>query len=265
MANYTLTYSESSKGFPSFYSFYPDFMIGMNNYLYSFNKGQLYRHNTNATRNKFYNVVAPSQISTVINEQPLESKVFKTIGLESTDAWSTEMLTDVASQSSSIANTSFIKKEGNYFAYVRTNGVTGGGALTESDFKSRANGGVGVINSLVGGGSVTDLRFDSSLEISNQLSIGDSIYAGSGTTLSFAGVVTAVSNGDTIATNYIRLNNTGGTAPSVGHFVMYFKNAQAESLGVMGHYAEIVLTLPASVTTASELFAVECDVIKSYP
>ena len=37
--NYTLTYSESSKGFPSFYSFVPDYMIGMNRFFYSFKGG----------------------------------------------------------------------------------------------------------------------------------------------------------------------------------------------------------------------------------
>ena len=74
-----------------------------------------------------------------------------------------------------------------------------------------------------------------------------------------------LSNGDTIITNYIRINNTGGTLPSAGDFVMYFKNAQAESLGVMGHYTEITLTLPNTVTTASELFAIESEFMKSYP
>ena len=34
--NYTLTYNEDSQGWPSFYSFYPEFIIGMNAYLYTF-------------------------------------------------------------------------------------------------------------------------------------------------------------------------------------------------------------------------------------
>ena len=49
--NYTLTYAESSQGFPSFYSYYPDWMIGMNQYFYTFNGGDLYRHNTNNNHN----------------------------------------------------------------------------------------------------------------------------------------------------------------------------------------------------------------------
>lgn len=261
MPNYTLTYSEGSKGFPSFYSYNPEYMIGMNNFFYSFKNGQLYRHNTNDTRNSYYGTTYASTIKTVINEMPLDNKLFKTLNLESTDAWSAELLTDVAAQSSSIESTSFVKKEGNYFAYVRTNGVASGGALTESDFKSRANGGIGEVTIV----TTNLLVFPASIDINSQLSLGDAIYAGSGSTLSFAGVVIEVSNGDTPSTNYIRLNNTGGTTPSVGDFVMYFKDAQAESLGVMGHYTEITLTLPNTVTTASELFAIESELMKSYP
>ena len=261
MPNYTLTYSEGSKGFPSFYSYNPEYMIGMNNFFYSFKNGQLYRHNTNDTRNSYYGTTYASTIKTVINEMPLDNKLFKTLNLESTDAWSAELLTDVAAQSSSIESTSFVKKEGNYFAYVRTNGVASGGALTESDFKSRANGGIGEVTIV----TTNLLVFPASIDINSQLSLGDAIYAGSGSTLSFAGVVIEVSNGDTPSTNYIRLNNTGGTTPSVGDFVMYFKDAQAESLGVMGHYADVTLTLPSTVTTASELFAIESELMKSYP
>ena len=265
MANYTLTYSEGSKGFPSFYSYNPEYMIGMNNYFYSFKNGQLYRHNTNETRNNYYGTTYSSMIKTVINETPLDNKLFKTLNLESADAWSAEILTDIAAQSSSIIDTSFVKKEGNYFAYVRTNGAAAGGALTESDFKSRANGGVGIFTAAAGAGSVYDLRFDPTIEINNQLSIGDSIYTGASSSLIFRGVITSVKNGDTLATNYIRINTTGGASPSIGDFVMYFKNSQAESLGVMGHYAEITLTLPNSVTSASELFAIESELMKSYP
>ncbi len=34
--NYTLSYSEGVQGWTSFFSFYPDWMIGMNNYFYTF-------------------------------------------------------------------------------------------------------------------------------------------------------------------------------------------------------------------------------------
>ena len=264
MPNYTLTYSEGSKGFPSFYSYNPEYMIGMNNFFYSFKNGQLYRHNTNDTRNSYYGITYASTIKTVINQSPLDNKLFKTLNLESTDAWSAELLTDVAAQSSSIDSTSFVKKEGNYFAYVRTNGATSGDALTESDFKSRANGGIGEATSFVGSGGGGTISFALTIQLNSQMSIGDAIYAGSGSTLGFVGVLTSTNVTSTL--NQINLNLTGGAyVPVAGDFVMYFKNAQAESLGVMGHYADVTLTLPNTVTTASELFAIESELMKSYP
>jgi hypothetical protein len=265
MSNHTLTFSEAAKGFPSFYSYIPEYMIGMNNFFYSFKNGQLYRHNTNELRNNFYGVTSASTIKTILNDSPLDNKLFKTITLESSDAWSVDIVTNVAAQSSSITETSFEKKEGEYLAYIRTNGATAGGDLTESDFKSRANGGIGVYSESAAGGSVRDLRFEPNIELGSQISIGDSIYSGSGSTLSFRGIISDIKNGDTLATNYIRINTDGATDPSVGDFVMYFKDAQAESLGVMGHYAEVTLTLPTTVTAASELYAIESELMRSYP
>ena len=39
----TLSYSDGSKGWPSFYTYYPDYMIGMNSFFYSFKGGNLYQ------------------------------------------------------------------------------------------------------------------------------------------------------------------------------------------------------------------------------
>lgn len=48
MPNYTLTHSQDVQGWASFYSYYPDFIMGMNQYLYTFKGGDMYRHNTNS-------------------------------------------------------------------------------------------------------------------------------------------------------------------------------------------------------------------------
>ena len=202
-------------------------------------------------------------IKTVINENPLDNKLFKTLNLESTDAWSAEILTDIAAQSSTIDNTSFVKKEGNYFAYVRTNGATAGGALTESDFKSRANGGIGVPTTSIDSGGNYLIYFTANIDLTGQLSIGDSLYAGSSSTLTFVGILTTIIPSGPF--NILLLQNATGTLPTAGDFLMYFKDAQAESLGVMGHYADVTLTLPSTVTSASELFAIESELMKSYP
>ena len=95
MNNYTLTFSESAKGWPSFYSYIPDFILGMNQYLYTFNRGSLYRHNTGSVRNQYYGVNYDSTITGVFNQEPTSVKVFKTIELESDESWKCDLVTDL--------------------------------------------------------------------------------------------------------------------------------------------------------------------------
>ena len=53
--SYTLTFSEGIKGWPSFYSYQPEYIKGMNQFLYTFKNGNLYVHNSNSVdRNNFY-------------------------------------------------------------------------------------------------------------------------------------------------------------------------------------------------------------------
>jgi hypothetical protein len=95
MANYTLSYSDMVAGWVSFYSYYPDWMIGMNNYFYTFNKGNLYRHNVNPLRNTFYGVFTSSSLQSVFNTSPLENKLFKTINLQGDAKWGVTLETDL--------------------------------------------------------------------------------------------------------------------------------------------------------------------------
>ena len=122
MPNYTLTYDEGVQGWPSFYSYAPDFMIGMNNYFYTFKNGNLYRHNVNATRNNFYGTQYTSKIQSVFNDLPLENKLFKTLNLEGDDSWEAYMRTDIQ-DSGYIDDAWFEKKEGAWFAFVRNLGT----------------------------------------------------------------------------------------------------------------------------------------------
>ena len=122
--NYTLSYSDKSKGWPSFYSFIPDFMIGMNSYFYTFKNGNLFRHNTNDNRNEYYGVPGTdpanaSTITSVFNPEPtLSIKLFKTLSFESNAAWTcTNLLTDLSQGSIPLAE--FEQKEGERYAYVR--------------------------------------------------------------------------------------------------------------------------------------------------
>jgi len=130
---YTLTYSQQVQGWPSFYSFNPDWIIGMNNYLYTFKGGDLYRHNVNNSRNTFYEpwwvkvgnpsgAFVPTMLQSVFNTSPLENKLFKTINLEGDATWDIQLSTDLQ-YSGYIQDDWFEKKEASYYAFVRNNSI----------------------------------------------------------------------------------------------------------------------------------------------
>ncbi len=246
MAEVTLSYSPGVKGWPSFYSFIPEWTQGMNNYLYTFKNGQLYRHNTNSLRNNFYGVQYNTTIKSVFNKSSLENKLFKTLVLESDAPWSATLETDLP-QVGSIASTYFEKKEGNYFAFIRF-------LETDINLLMRYANGIGGVDT-VDATTPTATTLTFTVSVGSIISIGDMIYYG--TTPSLGGVVTGI-NGKVIT-----IDTTSGSAPSNGDFILYVKNTVAESHGVMGHYCEYELTNDS--TSKVELFSVGSESMKSFP
>ena len=264
--NWTLSYSDNSQGWPSFYSYNPDYMIGMNNYFYTFKEGNLYQHNTNTLRNNYYGEQFNSQISSVFNVNPLENKIFKTINLESDSAWQAYMETDIQ-QNGIIEDGWFEKKEGSWFSYVRKEGQV---PALEGQYALRSANGIGKTSNVSVDGGLTTLSFstDPLVSIGSIISIGDYIYHSlpQYTELNFGGVVTNIQvdlqNG--INKIFVSTNNTAAVAfPLNDPYIMYLKSSEAESPGLLGHYC--IFTIVNFNTNQTELFAVESDVMKSYP
>jgi hypothetical protein len=262
---YTLTYSESAKGWPSFYSYIPEFMVGMNQYLYSFDGGNLYRHNTNATRNNFYGTQYNSTLKSVINTNPLENKLFKTLNLEGDAAWSAKLDTDLQ-DTGFIVNTSFVKKEAAYFAFVRNSkdqSTPFAAPPGDSQYALRSVQGIGVSTTTAG----NDINYSIDFTIPNSLSVGDFIFYGTRdgdgkiSAITAAGTVTAITVDKPSDINKI---TTSGSVPSANTtYFLFAKNSIAESNGVLGHYC--VFDLTNTSTSKVELFAVESEVMKSFP
>jgi hypothetical protein len=242
--NYTLSYSESVKGWPGFFTFYPDFMIGMNQYLYTFKDGALYRHNTNETRNNYYGEQFNSQITGVVNASPLQVKLFKTLELESDSQWTASLVSDL--QVGNIDAEYFQEKEGSYFAFIR--------ADEEVDFKMRSVNGLGVAQSVQTNGTTSVVSF--SRDVGSIPSVGDLVFRGT-TTPERIGTITNISG------LQITIDTTTFSAPVTNNFLISVKDPIAESHGVRGYYMEF--TLENTDTTATELFAVSSDIFKSYP
>ena len=252
MSNYTLTYSPGVEGWPSFYSYYPDFMIGMNQFFYTFKGGNLYRHNVNESRNTFYGAFTPSTVRGIINQSPIEKKVFKTIALESNAAWAATLTTDL--ESGFIDKSYFEEKEATFFAFIR--GVGG----STPNLSLRSSQGVGVSTSVnAGTPASTVVTFD--FNIDSMISIDDLVYEfNTGfNELLFCGPV--VSRTDNTLT--INCSGLGKTVPTSGEFLIYVKNQIAESHGLRGDYLDYTVT--NNDNFAVELFAIRSDVFKSFP
>ena len=261
----TLSYSEDVKGWPSFYSFIPDYMCGMNGFFYSWKGGQLYRHNTNLLRNNYYGVQYSSTITSVFNVEPMTIKLFKTMSYESDDRWAcTSLFSDLGT--GSMLSTYFEQKEGEWFTFLRENENT-------LDLKDRSVNGIGACINITG--PVTAVVIEFNVDIGSIVSVGDEMYWVTPTTFpapagtpTLGGVITAITQPSTTATGgatlgSITVNCTTGTVPSVTDFILFAKNAVAESHGARGYYLNF--TLENTNTNAVELFAVGGSVMKSNP
>lgn len=268
MPDYTLTYSQGVDGWVSFYSYYPDWMIGMNNYFYTFKSGNLYRHNTNELRNTFYGVFTDTQITSVFNNMPLENKLFKTLNIEGDAPWEAELETDLQTTGFADANY-FEKKEASYFAFIRNSGTT---PASQSEYALRSLNGIGrsaTIVSTVPSAVEVNYSISPLIAIGNIISIGDYLYYSLPPNYDspvLMGEVTDIIVDLKNGLNRLIVDTTitgGGIPPIVNPYTLYIKNSVAESHGVLGHYCKFVLTNDDN--NKIELFALETEVMKSYP
>ena len=241
MANYTITYSPNQNGWTSYHSYQPEWMVTMNNFLYTFKAGNLYKHNSNQTRNSYYGVLYPSKITTIFNNEPSQTKQFKTIATNSTTPWDTVVDSDQA--------TGFIDadyydlKEGTWYAYIRRN-------ENDNNLSMLSAQGIGNVTTYLS--NVLTFNF----ELGDIVSNGDKLYWVNAGNLVFAGVVT------NHTTNQITINLTG-TPPINGAFILYIKNSVAESTPTRGTYLSVELI--NHDTDYTEMYMITSDVFKSYP
>jgi hypothetical protein len=241
MANYTISYSPKLSGWTSYHSFYPEWMVSMNNFLYTFNNGNLYKHNTNQTRNSYYGVVSPSKITTIFNQEPTQTKAFKTLALNSTSPWQSDITSD---QGEGFIDSSWYDlKEGTWYAYIRRN-------VDDNNLAMISTQGVGNLTSIVG--HVLSFSFG----IGSILSTGDKVYAIVNGNLTFVGNVLS-------HTNTSITTDGAGPDPVAGTFIVFQKNAIAESYPTLGTYLKVEFI--NSDTSYTELFSVTSSIFKSYP
>lgn len=182
MAKETLTYSEDAKGWNSFYNYEPDMFCKLNNRFFTIKDGQLWLHNDkdNPIRNEFYGSAKTSKIVTVINDNNGEDKVFKTIELEGTHAWETDVKTNLSN--GTIKASEYNKRESNFYAYIRKNEDT-------ADLHGLVAQGIGVITAISTIGAVRTITYTT---IPYDVSVGDKLYQLNGSVQEYLGIIGAI-------------------------------------------------------------------------
>jgi hypothetical protein len=255
--NYTLTYSEGVKGWTSFYSYYPEFILGMNQYLYTFKGGNLWRHNVSETRNNYYGEQGVSTITSVFNQEPTSQKLFKTIEQESNDSWDCTLRSDLGS--GYMPATYFELKEGSYFSYIRRKS-------NDLNLALRSAQGIGSVASTTGALPFT-VTLTYNFAVGSMVSIGDKVYSyndpAAAVPLTEIGTITGISENRKTLTIDSQGNLPNGYVVTDGAYTLYIKESVAESYGTLGYFLEF--TLENDSTSAVELFNVDSEVFKSNP
>ena len=237
MALSTITYSDNTSGWTSFWDYYPDWMIGLSNVFYSWKNGSLYQHNKTDTRCVFYGAQVSSIVKTIFNEDPFSTKMFKSVSLDSTSPWTASLNTDL--DIGSIASTEYVEKEGTWFGYARAS------SSTSNSLNLLSTQGVGSISTV--SGATATFGFN----ITTRLGVGDRLYVNN----AFIGTI--------VSATATTITITGGVFTGLaGGYVRIEKNSIAESYGLRGYYMEIEL----QVTSQSEveLFSISISLFKSY-
>lgn len=246
---FTLSYDEKVKGWTSFHSFVPDYMLGMNNDFFTFKDGNLYiHHSDNSVRNTYYGVKYPSKLSLIFNDSPSDVKEIQAISLEGNHSWETLIRAYVSNvddfTQSTIKEVEFVKKEGIWYAYARRNED-----ITQEDSKSMY--GIGSVLEI--DGFIIRVNGDSDLII-----IGDDLIKGQDMTV--VGKITNYFYDHSVNQTVLTLDSI--TSLSVGDFLAGRKDARIEGGNLRGY--SLRLDLETDKSEKVELFAVNAEVMKSY-
>jgi hypothetical protein len=243
----TIAYDTGDKVWNTRYSFIPEAYEHLDNYMYTFASGSMYRHTDEATRNNFFGVQASSSVKVISALNNSMVKVANAISIEGDTAPSV-VISNKSQSTRTIASGEFQLKEGNYYIDVPRSS----GDVNSSNYHS-----IGVVSasSVVGG--------NLQLVFSNPINIIP--FQTSGT--SFITCTTGGVTGTTVYTQATIIDNntlrfTGsGTAIPVGVIVLNVSNSSVDGDVMRGPFFAIEATF--SSTSPIEVYAINMHFARS--
>lgn len=244
MAKYTITHSEETGGWTSFWNYSPDWMMRLGRKFFSIKNGQLWEHHdeANPVMNNFYGTQYNTSIKTVFNDAMADDKIFKELATESDEKWAAAIATNYTD--STIKATEFTTKESRQFSFIRKN-------EDDTSLKGSSAQGIGVIASVTIQGQLLYNR-----NLPTLISVGDEVYQINGSQQELIGTILDIDR----ALRIILMDVVNPPVP--GFYTFAKKNARVEGEATRGYYMEVTLT--CSNNDYSELYAVEAGAVKSY-
>ena len=243
------SFKESVDGWNTTLSYVPEAGVSLNNEYYTFKNGELYEH-SNQTRSNFYGTQFNSTVTPIFNDAPTSIKNFKTLSYEGDEGWTADVTTNM--QDGEV--TTWKKKESLYFNFIKGKATT----LANIDTEEFSVQGLGNVLSFNGTTDVVTLNG----EVNISLQTGDEIYSTGGVVapaeLRLIGTVATINR----VTNEIELTNTPpNPAPVAGNFMLFAKNSEVNTSGLLGYQATVKMTTTSSAK--KELFAVNSEIFIS--
>ena len=238
------SFKEISDGWNTTLSYIPEAGISLNNDYYTFKNGNLYEH-SNQVRSNFYGVQDSTTVTPIFNDAPTSIKNFKTLSYEGTAGWTADVATNM--QDGEV--TSWKKKESLFFNFIKGKATTLSNIDTE-EFSVQGLGNVLTYNS-------TSNIITINGEVNDSLQAGDIIYSLQ-PALRVIGTVQSV---DRDSNSFRLLTASPTPLPVAGNFMLFAKDSEVNTSGIIGYYAETKMTTTSS--SKQELFAVNSEVFIS--
>ena len=131
----TIAYSTSKEFWMSRYSFNPEMYANLHNRFFSYENGQIWRHNVNPLRGTFYGTAYDATLDVVSKKNPSMVKAYNALSLESNDTWAATVSN--SSQNAAITEAMYDEREGMRYAKIPRDSTTP--PLNSSTSKNQSN------------------------------------------------------------------------------------------------------------------------------
>ena len=234
---FTLAYYEPANRWSTFYSFDPEQYACINSLFFSFERGNMWLHNSGSNYGKFYGVDYPAKVTPILNPEPFTVKTYRAAMIEGNAAWDLDITTNL--NGCDLLSTDFENKEGRFYAQLpfSETGTTDSNVIGIGDISTIATNTI-TVNGFFAAGS--------------GLFVGDKIY------LATTEIGSVVSIG---ADNTIVLSTSSGL--SAGDYIYALRNSAIDGDTIRGYWAKVAMT--NSVTGSEvELYSVDLQGTKSF-